>query len=251
MTPTSLRFLGSGDAFGSGGRFQACVLLRHADAAVLLDCGASSLIALKSAGVDPSTVDAVLVSHLHGDHFGGLPFLLLDGQFSRRERPLTIAGPPGLAARLESAMEALFPGSSQTRRRFATRIVELEERVAQELHDIAVTAYTVDHASGAPAYALRLQLADRVVAYSGDTAWTETLLEVARDADPFICEAYGFDKPIPYHLDFRTLEAQWERLGCRSIVLTHMSAEMLRRAEAGAVDPDRYQLAHDGLVLDL
>ena len=102
-----------------------------------------------------------------------------------------------------------------------------------------MTAYTVDHASGAPAYALRLQLADRVVAYSGDTAWTETLLEVARDADPFICEAYGFDKPIPYHLDFRTLEAQWERLGCRSIVLTHMGAEMLRRAEAGAVDPDR------------
>jgi ribonuclease BN (tRNA processing enzyme) len=79
--PLQVRFVGSGDAFGSGGRFQACILL-HApaqDGDVLLDCGASSLVALKQQRQDPNRIVLVLVSHLHGDHFGGLPFLILDG----------------------------------------------------------------------------------------------------------------------------------------------------------------------------
>jgi ribonuclease BN (tRNA processing enzyme) len=67
---------------------------------VLLDCGATSLSTLKGLGLDPGEVTAVLVSHLHGDHFGGLPFLILDGQFSRRSSPLAIAGPPGTRQRL-------------------------------------------------------------------------------------------------------------------------------------------------------
>ena len=41
----------------------------------------------------------MFVSHLHGDHFGGLPFPILDGQFSRRPGPLAVVGPPGMAAR--------------------------------------------------------------------------------------------------------------------------------------------------------
>jgi ribonuclease BN (tRNA processing enzyme) len=76
-----VKFIGSGDAFGNGGRFQACILLRapgHADD-VLLDCGASSLVALKQQRHDPAKIGLVLVSHLHGDHFGGVPFLVLDG----------------------------------------------------------------------------------------------------------------------------------------------------------------------------
>ena len=81
--------------FGSGGRYQACIHLRPAGGSpVLLDCGTTSLSALKRLGIDPGEIAAVFVSHLHGDHFGGLPFLILDGQFSRRTRPLTLVGPP-------------------------------------------------------------------------------------------------------------------------------------------------------------
>jgi ribonuclease BN (tRNA processing enzyme) len=96
MSQVELQVLGSGDAFGSGGRFQTCFLLRGAGDPVLIACGASSLIAIKRAGVDPSTLGWVLLSHLHVDHFGGVPFLILDGQFSRRTRPLVIAGPPSV-----------------------------------------------------------------------------------------------------------------------------------------------------------
>ncbi|MFI7632884.1 MBL fold metallo-hydrolase [Nonomuraea sp. NPDC049400] len=88
-----VRFVGSGDAFGSGGRFQTCISVTSGDLVVLVDCGATSLTALKSQAIDPRSVDAVVISHLHGDHFGGLPFLVLDGQFSRRRSRCTCSGP--------------------------------------------------------------------------------------------------------------------------------------------------------------
>src|ERR1700744_855916 len=123
----AVTFAGSGDAFGSGGRSQACIHLRapgHAPA--LLDCGATSLSALKACGLDPGEIGTVFVSHLHGDHFGGLPYLILDGQFSRRTSPRTVAGPPGTAGRLRQAMETAFPGSPGARRGFGVEVVELE-----------------------------------------------------------------------------------------------------------------------------
>jgi ribonuclease BN (tRNA processing enzyme) len=96
-----LHFLGSGDAFGSGGRFQPCLRLQSGNDSILIDCGASSLSAMKREAMNQTEVGWVLISHLHGDHFAGVPFLILDGQFSKRTRPLVVAGPPGIRKRVE------------------------------------------------------------------------------------------------------------------------------------------------------
>jgi ribonuclease BN (tRNA processing enzyme) len=122
---TRVSFVGSGDAFGSGGRRQTCIGLSGDDQFLLVDCGTTSVLGLKSMGVDPNSVTAVVISHLHGDHFGGLPFLILDGQFSGRTQPLLVAGPPGTQDRLAQALEVLFPGSSGMRRRFEVEVREL------------------------------------------------------------------------------------------------------------------------------
>nr|WP_201776717.1 MBL fold metallo-hydrolase [Allosalinactinospora lopnorensis] len=142
----AVTFAGSGDAFGSGGRFQAYIHIRPPRGeAVLLDCGATSLAALKRQGLDPGDIGTVFVSHLHGDHFGGLPFLVLDGQFAKRSRPLRVAGPQGTAQRLTEAMEAMFPGSSTAHRRFAVQIVELQPGRTARVGDIEVDAWEVAH----------------------------------------------------------------------------------------------------------
>jgi ribonuclease BN (tRNA processing enzyme) len=240
----SVQFVGSGDAFGSGGRLQACISLRSATAHVLLDCGATSLVGLKGLGLDPSSVDAVVVSHLHGDHFGGLPFLVLDQQFARRERELVVAGPPGLGARLVEAQEVLFPGSSSVSRRFQLRVLELPERAPTVLvPGVDVTGLPVCHPSGAPAYGLRLTCEGRTIGYSGDTEWTDTLLEVADQTDLFICEAYTVDRPVKYHLSLAALQAHWDRLASRRVVLTHLGPRMLEHPRA--------ESARDGLIVRL
>lgn len=237
-----LQLLGTGDAFGSGGRFQTCFRLSGAGDDLLIDCGATALPALKAAGIDPSSVGWVVISHLHGDHFGGLPFLVLDGQFSRRTAPLAIAGPPGIERRFTDALEAFFPGAAAASRRFETRFVELEERGV--VGPATVTPFEVRHPSGAPAYALRIEYGGRVIAYSGDTEWTDALLSVAAGADVLVCEAYHYDKRVPYHLDYRTVLNRREELGCRRIVLTHMSQDVLDRE----VELER---GHDGMVIEL
>ena len=231
-----VRFLGSGDAFGSGGRFQTCIHVEAAGAQVLLDCGASSLVAMRRFGVDPQAIDAVVLSHLHGDHFGGVPFLILDAQFKRRTRPLTVAGPPGVEARVRATMEVLFPGSTAVERRFVTRFVELADRLPQGLGPFTVTPFPVVHASGAPSFALRLACDGKVIAYSGDTEWTEVLLDAARAADLFIAEALFVDKRVKFHLDAQTLLANRARLDCRRLVVTHMSDDVLGRLDELGVE---------------
>jgi ribonuclease BN (tRNA processing enzyme) len=242
-----LRFLGSGDAFGSGGRFQTCLCLEAPEGPrTLIDCGATSLVALKRAGIDPASVRCVLLSHLHGDHFGGLPFLVLDGQFARRETPLTVAGPPGTRDRLTAAMETLFPGSSGVTRRFRTDVIELVSGTPTGIGPMIVTGFRVEHESGAPAYALRVECAGRTIAYSGDTEWCEGLVDAARGTDLFVCEAYTFERRIRYHLDHATLARHLDRIGARRVILTHLGPEMLaRRAEALA------ECADDGLAVDI
>jgi ribonuclease BN (tRNA processing enzyme) len=242
-----IRFLGSGDAFGSGGRYHTCFLVTAAETRFLIDCGASSLIALKRYGVDPNSIDAVLVSHLHGDHFGGLPFFLLDAHLvSRRTRPLTLAGPPGFRDRLRQAQEVFFPGSTGIASKFGLTVIEMPERVMQRIGSVQVTPFLVQHYSGAPPYALRIEVDGRVVTYSGDTEWVENLIPAAAGADLFITEAYFYDKKVKYHLDYATLRTRLADIGAKRVILTHMSAEMLARR--AAVDLD---CAEDGLAITI
>ena len=242
-----IQFLGSGDAFGSGGRFQTCIAFSGGGQRVLVDCGASSLIALKRFGVAPNSVAAVLLTHLHGDHFGGLPFFLLDAQLNaKRTAPLVIGGPPGTPERLAAAMEALFPRSSQVQRAFEVRHVEWRPSAPVPCGPATVTAFPAVHASGAPPFSLRVELAGRTVAYSGDTEWTAALPGVCRDADLFVCECLMFDKAVKFHLDYGTLRAHAAELRPKRMVLTHMGPDVLAHRSELA-----WETAEDGKVIEL
>ncbi len=247
MGEVSLQFVGSGDAFGSGGRFQTCLHMRSEAMHLLIDCGASSLVAMKRFGVDSLLVDTILLSHLHGDHFGGVPFFIMEAQYvSHRRKPLVVAGPPGLEARIFEAMEVLFPGSSRTHREFALEFVELPEETGTTVDSLVVTPYTVVHPSGAPSYALRIALDEKILAYSGDTEWTDALIPAARGAHLFVCECTSLEKGSGYHLDYQTLMDHRTELECHKLILTHMNDGMLHRL--GSLDA---QGAEDGKVVVL
>ena len=233
MKSVSVKFLGSGDAFGSGGRMQICILIEAAGAKFLLDCGASALISMKRFGVTTADIDMILITHLHGDHFGGIPFFILDCQLiSKRTKPLRIAGPPGVKDRIHSAMEIMFPGSSRVKQKFEIEFLELPKGDRTEIDPVFVTAEEVAHASGSPAYALRIDCAGKSIVYSGDTEWTDNLINITRGADLFIAEAYFYEKKIKFHLNYQTLMENKAELDCKRIILTHMSDDMLRRLDS-------------------
>ena len=242
-----LTFLGSGDAFGSGGRFNTCFLVEAPAGNFLIDCGASSLIAMRRYHIDPNRIGTVFISHLHGDHFGGLPFMLLDAQFySRRTAPLTLVGPPGFGDRLRNAMELFFPGSSEVERKFETEVREIAPGEQHTISGAKITPYLVHHACGAPPLALRIECAGKVIAYTGDTEWTDSLLSVGRDADLLIAEALTFDRRIRFHLDYASLKANLNRIAAKRVILTHMGPDMLAH-EAEVAE----EVASDGLVVEI
>ena len=247
MGHVEVRFVGSGDAFGSGGRFQTCIAIRALDDLFLVDCGASSLIAMRQQQIEPRDVSKILITHLHGDHFGGLPFFLLDAQMvSKRTAPLTLVGPPGLEKRLMEAMEVLFAGSSKVEPNFEVRFVELKVRTPTAVDEIEVTAFPAAHFSGAPSYSLRVEVEGKVFVYSGDSQWTDVLIEASDQADLFVCESYVFDKDVALHNTYTTIIQNRPRLTCKRIILTHMSEDVLSRASEVELP-----MAEDGLQLTL
>jgi ribonuclease BN (tRNA processing enzyme) len=242
-----LRFVGCGDALGSGGRFNTCFHVTGNSVNFLIDCGASSLPALKRLGIAREAIDLILITHFHGDHFAGLPFLLLDAQFTRRSRPLVIAGPQGIETKLANLMEALFEHSSKTKQRFDLSVVALEPQQSRTFGEVKVTPYPVVHGeSGGPFLAYRIEAEGRAIAYSADTEWTDMLIPAARGADLFIAEAYHYDKIVKNHLSLKTLEAHLPEINAKRLVLTHMSEDML-----GRLGELPYTAAHDGMAVEL
>ena len=242
--------VGSGDAFGSGGRFNTCFHIESAKWTLLVDCGASSLVALKARGLDHGRVDGIILSHLHGDHFGGLPFLLLDAQFlNRRERPLLIAGPPGTRARLDALLEVFFPRSTANNWRFPWSVMEIEPGRPVDVLGHAVTTIEVVHHSGAPSTAVRLSDGHALFAYSGDTEWTEALLSVAAGAGLFIIECYGYAGRIAGHVSWEILKPRLPDLRAKRIMVTHMNPTVL--AHLDEIKAAGVEIAYDGKVIEL
>ena len=244
----TLEIVGCGDAFGSGGRFQSCYALRSSGGLTLVDCGASAPVALQQRGIAPPDVTAIVLTHLHGDHFGGVPFLLLDGAYNRtRSRPLVIGGPPGVDERVFETLELLFPGTSaRVRDRVSVRFVELVPPDTTRVGGVEVRPFPVTHPSGAPSYALRILADGRTIAFSGDAQWDSVLLEASRDVDLFICECTAYRDRVPFHVSLDDLEREAPALSARQMLLVHMGAQMLQHTAAAD-----WPCAVDGQVVEL
>ncbi len=242
-----VNFVGSGDAFGTGGRFNTCIMVDGKDVRFTIDFGASSLIALNKQGIAHNSIDAILLTHIHGDHSAGIPFMLMDAMLgARRDRPLTIAGPKNLEARLAEAAEVLFPGSNAMTPKFPIHYVELEVGVPNTVLGLTVTSYAAKHTWQTDPTALRIAVDDKIVTYSGDGDWTPDLPKATQGADLFIAECYFHQEPIKWHLNYPTIQEHKDAFGAKRMILTHMGPEML--AMAGKVPEE---CAEDGLVITL
>ena len=243
----SIRFVGSGDSFGSGGRFQTCILVEGGGTCFTIDFGTSSLIALKQQGIEHNSIDAILLTHLHGDHCGGVPFMLVDAMLgAKRTRPLTIAGPRDLRARMRTIAEALFPGSDVMVPKFPLDYIEMEVGKRAAVGRLSVTPYAAKHTWQTNPTFLRVEVEDKGIAYTGDGEWTAEMAQMGQGADLVIAECYYYAKPIKWHLNYPAVVEHLKDFGAKRVILTHMSDEMLSHANAV---PE--ECAYDGMAVEI
>jgi ribonuclease BN (tRNA processing enzyme) len=242
-----VRFLGSGDAFNARARCHASYLVAGPSATLLLDCGPSILLAMKRDRIAVESPDAVVLSHLHGDHFAGLPFLFLSWVYDTpRRRPLTVVGPPGTEARVRDLFSVMYRDLATKPLPFAVRYEEVDGRALHALGAVELLPFVVPHQQTETSLGYRVTLDGKTIVFSGDTGWTETLVDQSQGADLFICECCFYETRVDFHLDYPRITEQRARFGCKRLVLTHAGREVLaHRAEI----PD--QIADDGLLVEL
>ncbi|TDI38439.1 MAG: MBL fold metallo-hydrolase [Acidobacteria bacterium] len=238
-------FLGTGNAFASGGRNAMAILLLTDGLGVLLDCGPTTLVALKKLGLSPSDVDVILLSHHHGDHFAGVPFLVLHERYDgSRTKPLSVYGPEGTREKLTQGLEWLFPGIGTLP--FALEYCDQKPGDVLRAGAFEARPFEVDHYSRGTAFGYRVSLDGKVVVFSGDTAWTEALVTQTAGADLFICECSSFERPLEKHMTHRDLERHQARIGAKRTLLVHAGDDVLER-ERDLV----FELAYDGMEVTL
>jgi ribonuclease BN (tRNA processing enzyme) len=239
-------FVGTSDAFGSGGRRNSAILVRDRGHCVLLDCGPTTAAGLQTLGIDAREIDTIALSHFHGDHCAGVPFLLIDFLYERRrETPLRIVGPPGVQDRIE-AMARLFEFNPDEGRAYDLRYDELEVERDLPLDGFTLTPLPAYHHPATRPHMLRVRTQDREVLFTGDTGWHEKLPEYVGEPDLFISECVFFEGGFEYHLNHERLQRERGRFQARRTILTHLGSEVLDNR-----DRVEFETADDGLILEL
>lgn len=245
MKDLNLTVIGSGDAFGSGGRLNTCFYIRSPAINFLLDCGATTLQGLKKNNITTDDIDVIFISHFHGDHYGGLPYFLLEAATFGRRKPLRIFSPPGCKEKIRQLLAMLYPGA-EVLKKLDIQFTEYKSWQNIETAHFRLITYPVIHTEATLPHGLRIEVAGKTISYSGDTGWTDNLIQLSENADLFICECNFFEFRMQGHLTYQILQKKKDALSCKKILLTHFGNEMLKN-----LDQVKFPCADDGMVMEI
>ncbi len=243
MSALDLAFIGTGNAFAPGG---LCWNGFVVGGRFLFEAPPQALQSLNRMGIDPNGLDAVILSHHHGDHFLGLPFILLHWKYYGRSRPAAVVGPPGTRELAAAIGRSVYPGLFDIA--YDLRWIELSGGQAVEVEGVRLTAQVVEHdARLSLNLGYTCELGGRTFAYTGDTGFCDAIVQMAQGAEVLIAECSSVDEKIPIHLNLtedipRLRESMLP--GAR-LILTHLGAGVSAahlRDTFVARDLERYRL---------
>src|SRR3990170_781935 len=194
-----LTFLGSGNAFASGGRYWSSFLVNRK---YLFDAPPTLLPHLKQLGISLTDLEVVFISHHHGDHFMGLPFLMLEYVYmTKRTDDLFIVGPPGVEDWMEYFATLCYPELHAKDAGYRRRYVDARPGEEQRAGSATFRAVPMNHVKESmEAFGYRARIDGKTVAYTGDTMFCEEIFELAEGADVLVVDATYSEGGGPEHM---------------------------------------------------
>jgi ribonuclease BN (tRNA processing enzyme) len=252
VTTAHLQFLGTGTAFHTDGRGSQCVLVcPAASPAFLVDLGPTAMAAAVRYGVRTDRLDRLFITHLHGDHVAGWPFLLLHMNFvERRSRPFEVHGPVGLRDCLEGLMSLCYPDVLHDPQLGFDIVYHELPIVSRAGYDAGATGFDtepMDHHPSSLGYRFRVD--GTTVAVTGDTRWGECVGRLATSSDVLVIECSSVERHPHSHVCLDEIRDGRDVLGDCEVVLVHLTDEVAARL---AADPIAGVVAaYDGMIYPL
>lgn len=219
-----LTFIGSGNAFTSGGRYWSSFLV---DRKYQFDAPPTLLPHLKQLGIPLAELEVIFLTHFHGDHFMGLPFLLLEYVYlTPRTRDLHIVGPPGVQEWIEDFSNRCYP--EITRDAGYRRIyIEAKPGTDQRAGPISFRAVPMNHVKGSlQAFGYRAQINGKTIAYTGDTMFCDEIVELAQGCQVLVVDCTYTEGSGPEHMGLDDVKVIRQRISPDiTMILTHLNGD--------------------------
>ena len=250
MSGAKIHFLGTGDAWHSEGRLHQAILLQFDDESLLVDAGSTVCLSLDRGGIATAEIDRLFITHLHGDHIAGWPFLLLRMVFQdERTRPLLITGPPGTRETFESLARLCYSDSSLYEKIAFEILYEelpIEERRGVDCSGIQVDTFPMVHHATSLGYVFFC--GDSRIGISGDTGWCAGFERLVEASDSLVIECTTLERAGAKHLSLEEVRAHPCLFSGKRTFLVHLGGGV---AEALAGDPvEGIEAAADGMVIE-
>ena len=221
--------LGSGNAFQTDGRGTAAFLVQFEKCRFLVDCGPTLLVKAEMLKADLRNLEIVFLTHFHGDHAAGIPFLLLFMKYiEKREKPITIVGPPGTKEWVNWAIELCYPAMKFPFKIFFEELGKLEKLTRFYM---LIETVPIQHTEDSLGY--RFSFGGKTLAFSGDSKYTAELIRLTAGADLAFVECSTIHKLNTEHVSLEELKIQFPGYlaGAKKIVLIHLYNALAREIE--------------------
>lgn len=195
------------------------------DDKILIDCGNGILKTLLEQNVDIAKIDTLLITHLHGDHYLDIPFLIMQRNFISAENELTIYGPVGTENTVAQLVSLAYPDIKDwtiKRDKAKVKFIEFKELQNEEVSsNYFANSYEVIHGDFKPVYGYTIKHNDKTIGFSGDSAYCDNIDKIIIHSDLAVLDM-TFVESNSKHMGLDDIKLLTEKYG-KKIVTTHMS----------------------------